>query len=673
MRKISFIILLFALSAFVIPSAGFGEEKEVIKLDDITVKGEAMPYSGIPGTVNIVGSEQFEDLRLDRPIDILEEVPGIEVGNYNMGGVANVFSIRGFGGAGHGGDGAIYIDGIPLNEGESHADGYADMNVLIPLEIERLEVYKGPSSALFGNFARGGTLSFHTKKGGTYSQIKTEYGSYDTIDVQGAFGNTFGSSLYNNTAFQIYRTDGYQDNQAWLKGNFSTRFSYDFTENLDASLSFRFHESDWDAPGYIPKEQFDDEDRARSQAVNAEDDGGEKEFGTQRLDLGYSFSDNFRLLFWTYATQQDFTRFAKFGYDPGEQTERNYDRKVYGTGTSLNFDTQLASFPIVGVFGAEYYHEDTDWDRWDTSNRIRTVHTQHRRFNIKTVSLFGETNMELSRYFRPHLGLRYDDFGGDYENRDPAKTGFDHDMQNYDHLSPKIGFRSQILESLDFRASYSEGFALPDGDAKYDSAINVDPVKVKQYEAGLTFTPVDKVWVDLAGFIMDTDNEIQKYGSEEYRNVGETRRTGMELAVKFRPVKGLEIFGDISLIDTEIRKNSDSSLEGKELTGIPKNIFNIGLKYTSPVGLGTRIKWRNVGEYYLDDENTTKYDGYDVVDAGIFYDISDEKGTKYRLFFNVDNLFDEHYSQAVWSSGYRKNNYAVSWPRTFWAGVKIDW
>jgi outer membrane cobalamin receptor len=299
MRKIRYIILLLGLLAFAIPSAGFGEEekKKVIKLEDITVKGEGIPYSSASGTVNVVDSEQFEDLRLDRPIDILEEVPGVEVGNYNMGGVANVFSMRGFGGAGHGGDGAIYIDGIPLNEGESHADGYADMNVIIPLEIERLLVYKGPSSAMFGNFARGGALSFHTKKRGTYSKIKTGYGSYDTVDVQGAFGSQFGTSLYNNTAFQIYKTDGYQDNQSWLKGNVSTRFSYDFTDNLDASLSFRFHGSDWDAPGYIPKEQFDDKDKARRQAVNAENDGGEKEFGTQRLDLGYSFSEDFRLLF----------------------------------------------------------------------------------------------------------------------------------------------------------------------------------------------------------------------------------------------------------------------------------------------------------------------------------------------------------------------------------------
>jgi len=666
--KIGLIFLIF-----VIPCFSFGEEgeQEIIKLEDITVKGESVP---VATTVNVVGAEAFEDLRIDRPIDILKEVPGIEVGNYDQGGVANVFSIRGFGGAGHGGDAAVYIDGIPLNEGESHADGYADMNVIIPLEIERLEVYKGPSSALFGNFARGGALSFHTKKRGTYNLIKTEYGSYDTVDVQGAFGTMFGSSLYNNSAFQLYRTDGYQDNQEWLKGNVSTRFSYDVTENLDAAISFRFHGSDWNAPGYIPKSQFKSESRSRHQAVNAEDDGGDKKFFTQKLDLGYSFSEDIRLLFWAYSTQQDFTRFAKFGYDSGGQTERNYDRAVYGTGASANFDKELASFPIAGVLGVEYYYEDTDWKRWDTSNRHRIAETQDRKFNITTFSLFGEADMEVSRYFRPYLGLRYDDFGGDYDNRDPGTVGFDHDMQDYDHLSPKVGFRSRILESLDLRASYCEGFALPDGEAKYDPDVNVDPVEVRQYEVGLTFTPIDKVWIDLAAYILDTDNEIQEDppGSDEYKNTGETRRKGVELAVKFQPVEGLEIFGDLSIIDTEIRNNPDKSLEGNELSGIPKSIFDVGVKYTSPVGLGTRIKWRNVGEYYTDDANTEKYDGYDVVDASIFYDISDKKGTKYMLSFEIDNLFDEHYSQSVWY-GYGTTNYAVSWPRTFWVNVMINW
>ena len=263
-------------------------------------------------------AETFEKRVMTRTEDALSEVPGVEIGNYSMGGVANVIKMRGFSNGAHGGDVAIQVDGIPLNEGESHADGYADINVLIPLEIEELEVYKGPSSVLFGNFARAGALAFRTRQRGEYAKTKLTYGSFDSWDVQGAFGLKLGEGLHNNTAIQGAGTNGFQDNSAWTRINGSTRFTWDVSDDLDLALGLRAHESDWDAPGYIPKSQFDAESTA--QAVNAEDDGGEKRFYSERLDLGWSISDQLRLLYWVYGTQQDFTRFAKFGYEPGGQT-----------------------------------------------------------------------------------------------------------------------------------------------------------------------------------------------------------------------------------------------------------------------------------------------------------------------------------------------------------------
>ncbi len=678
MKKINIILCITLISTLLIQFPVFGGEtkNETIRLKDITVKGEAMPYSFNPATENVLTEDQIEKLDINRTSDILKAIPGVEIGNYNQGGVANSFSMRGFRSCGHGGDAAVYIDGIPLNEGESHADGYADMNVIIPLEIERLEVYKGPSSVLSGNFARAGTLAFFTKKGGEYDLLKFKYGSYETTDIQGAYGGKLdiGSGLQNNSAFQFYMTNGYQENSRWLKGNFSTRFSYDITDKLDAAVSLRFHGSDWHAPGYIPEEQFKDRDWSKKQAVNAEDDGGRKEFYTQRIDIGYDLSDTFRLLYWGYATQQDFTRFAKFGYDPGGQTERNYDRKVFGTGMSLNFDSSIYSLPCMGVMGVEYYDENTDWLRWNTENRVRIEKTQDRQFIIKTVSLFGKVELNISRYFRPQIGLRYDDFGGSYNNHDPGELHFKHDMNDYSHLSPKMGFTSQVLDPLLMRASYSEGFALPKGEAKYDPAINVDPVTVKQYEIGFTYNPSHMIWVDLSLYLLDTTNEILEDppGSGIYKNAGDTRRKGLELAAKFRPVTGLEFFGDLSLIDTDIRNNPDKQLEGKDVKGIPRDIINLGAEYTFSWGLGLTAKWRHVGDYYIDSMNLYKYDGYDTVDTALSYNIADKKGTDYKLTFRVDNIFDEHYSQSVWY-GYGTRNYAVAWPRTFWGNLTIKW
>ncbi len=671
------LLCLLALACLLLPAtaARAGDQKRPpLKLGEIEVKGEALHRNDIPTTVNVIGAEEFEDRLLLRTEDILLEVPGVELGNYNQGGVANVIKMRGFTSGAHGGDLAIYVDGIPLNEGESHADGYADINVLIPLEIQRLEVYKGPSSALFGNFARGGTLAFYTRKRGRYNKLKLNYGSFHTVDLQGAFGVKLARGLYNHTAFQGARTDGYQEHSRWGRFNGATRFSWQAGDRLELSLALRAHSSDWDAPGYIPKYMFDS--GSTNQAPNAENDGGKKTFFTQRLDLGYDLSPSLRLLAWAYSTQQDFTRFAKFGYDPGGQTERYYDRLVWGSGFSLNWNTRLAGRRLCAVAGAEYYHEDTKWKRWNTQDRVRLAQTQDRDFLITTTSLFFQGEYELSPWFRPTLGLRFDRFGGDYRNQDPGGQPYTHDMPHYQHLSPKLGFRSRLLPGLDFRASYCQGFALPKGEAKYQPKLNVDPEVITQYEAGLTYTLGSRLWVDAAWFILDSSDEIQEYppGSGKYQNLGETRRRGLELAVRAYPAAGLELFGNLALLDSEVRQNADPALEGKEVKGVPDHVFNLGLQYTSSLGLGGRVNWRQVGSYYIDTDNTETYPGYDTVDLTLFYQRPLGQGTNRRLrvSFSVLNLLDEHYAQAVWK-GYGTLNYALAWPRTFWLGVSIDW
>ncbi|MBU0681982.1 MAG: TonB-dependent receptor [Proteobacteria bacterium] len=663
----------FATAVLVIPQVVQAEEEAVV-LDDITVKGEAISAASQPTTTNVIGSEQIRELQLLQPEKILEEVPGIEIHRYGMGGVANEFAIRGFNNGGHGGDAAVAIDGILLNEGESHADGYADMNVIIPLELDRVEVFKGPSSPLFGNFARGGAISFHTRKTGEYQTLQMIGGSYDSYDFQSVLGHAITDTLQLNTALQYASTSGYQDNSAWLRGNFSGRLAWQASPDLDLAVSARVHRSEWDAPGYIPEAQFNDEDASRHQAINAEDDGGDKSFTTQRLELGYNVNDFSRLLVWTYTTQQDFTRFAKMGYDPGGQLERFYDRRVYGVGTSYNFEIEHSGHKLSGVTGLEYLHEDTDWERYATSNRVRSSQTQDRNFIINTASLFGEVDYALHPLFQPWIGFRYDTFSGDYENRDPGATPFTSDMNDYDHLSPKIGFHSGLTNDLDFRVSYTQGFALPNDVIKYNSAAGDTASTIHQYETGVKYEPSRLFTTDLTLFRIDTTDEIQEYpsGSGDYVNLGETRRDGLEFSAVVRPgPAGLELFGDLTVLSTQITSNPDPSMNGKEITGVPDYTYNIGARYKAASGVNSRVKWRHVDKYFIDGGNTASYEGYDVTDLSIGYEGQAKAESKWRLNLDIDNLLDEHYTQAAWN-GYGTNNYAVSPPRTVWLRFGLD-
>jgi iron complex outermembrane receptor protein len=129
--------------------------------------------------------------------------------------------------------------GCRLNE----TDGYADTNIIIPEEIDRVEIIKGPSSPLYGNYASAGVVHFLTIKQGDFTRLKARYGSFNTQDGVFTMARRDGK-LDQVYAGQLYHTDGYQDNSNWDKQNGAGRWTYHFNERLDATLGsalFQLH------------------------------------------------------------------------------------------------------------------------------------------------------------------------------------------------------------------------------------------------------------------------------------------------------------------------------------------------------------------------------------------------------------------------------------------------
>ncbi|MEM9919902.1 MAG: TonB-dependent receptor [Bacteroidota bacterium] len=625
-----------------------------IRLTEIYVAGAALDPANRTITVNEIRQDDIQTLNVDLPIRIIEQIPGVDLAAYSQGGVADQFSIRGFGGAGHEGQAGAQIDGVSLNEAEGHSDGYADLNVLIPLNLESVKVYKGPSSALYGRFAEGGTLALETRKGGNYQNFSLSGGSFNTLNAQYVLGKEIplektGQQLHTNLAFQLFQSDGYADNSNQLRGNVTGRIGYKISDKTDVALSLRGHSSEWDAAGYISLEQVEDEDRRTEQDANAENDGGAKEFYSQRLDINHSFSDNLRMLIFGYAVQQDFTRFAKFGFTPGGQTERFNTRNVYAAGANLNGRSQLGTVGVDWIAGAEYYSESTDRMRWQSSNRVRGDLFLDRQFDVQTASLFGQGEFNFSKFLRMSVGVRYDQYFGSFTNSDPDITAFSLDMSTLSNLSPKIGLRSTIAEGLDLRASVSQGFTLPNSTLKYEPDSDLDPSVLWQYELGARYTGTSWLMIDVVGWILNTTNEIFENppGSGDFVNIGETARRGIESEVVITPLEGLRIRGTYSYTDTEIQNNPEESLEGKEITNVPQSIATFDVSYALQNGLGARLLFRDVGSYFSNAVNTAGYDGYSVTNLFLFFNFNQQSSNQGRVFIEVRNLFNSIYSEVV--------------------------
>ncbi|MEM6397469.1 MAG: TonB-dependent receptor [Bacteroidota bacterium] len=632
-----------------------GLNSAMAMLSEITIRGEALDPRNQTITVNEVGIEQIKTLNIDLPIRIIEQIPGVDLLSYNQGGVADQFSIRGFGGGGHEGQAGAQIDGVSLNEAEGHADGYADLNILIPLNLEKVKVYKGPSSVLYGRFAEGGTLAIETRKGGEYQDISISGGAFNTLNVQYALGRGIalggskGRELETNLAFQFFQSDGYQANSDNIRGNLTGRVAYQLTDKTDVALYLRGHRSEWEAAGYISESRLNDLDLRREQGINAENDGGEKQFYSQKLDINHTFNDNLRLLVFGYAVQQEFRRFAKFGEGVGGQTERFNTRDVYAAGATLNGSNSLGSIDVNWVAGAEYYTEATERMRWNTRERVRDDQILDRNFDVQTLSAYAQGEFAISRYFRPSIGLRYDKFYGSFDSNDPGQVSFSNEIGDLSNVTPKLGIRSTILEGLDLRVSASNGFTLPNSALKYEQELDLDPVDLWQYELGARYTGLGWLEVDVVGFILNTSNEILESppGSGDIINVGETMRSGIESEVIITPLPGMRVRGTYSITETEVETNPDESLIGNELVNIPQSIGTFDISYAMKSGLGARYMFRDVGSYFTNSANTAGYPGYSVSNLMLFYNFDRFSANGGRIFVEVRNLFDAQYSETV--------------------------
>src|ERR687888_2389902 len=118
------------------------------------------------------------------PYEMLRQTAGLEVHEQGQGpGFASDAAMRGFS-SDHATDIALWVDGVPINEPvNGHSEGYNDFSLLFPGGVRDIDVLRGPTSALFGNFAVAGVVNVRTLERMHGSQFTAEGGSFGRGDA----------------------------------------------------------------------------------------------------------------------------------------------------------------------------------------------------------------------------------------------------------------------------------------------------------------------------------------------------------------------------------------------------------------------------------------------------------------------------------------------------------
>ena len=626
-------------------------------IGEITVHGDARTRD-LPGSVDVLGKDQIEASDAVQALDLMRQIPGVTIMNYNFGGVPNGFTLRGWY-LPHGRGAMANVDGIPLNCYMENGDGSIDMNQLIVEDLESVEVIKGPMDKRYGNWARAGVINFETRKRGDFAKAKFSYGSYDTQKYYATYGKESEDTRFNQIySAEYYLTDGYRDNSEYERKNAYGKWFYRPNDDMQVGLVLHGFDSSWDSSGYISEQTW----LADPTADNSKNDGGFKDVVDVQMHLDWNLAPNMPLTFKTWMLKDDYSRFYTVPLGAKAQQEYHYEQTNYGMLANLGYDLDLAQRGEMRFdVGTDYKIYNTIDQRYNTYYRTHTSTVHDDEYDMQNYGVYAKANYDPIESLRIFGGVRMDAFDGSLDHN---LTGVGRDLQDYDIWTYSSGIIYSFLRSYSLYANYGTSFQLPLGDAGYNQNAP-DASDIKYWEVGFKASPFQ--WLDFryAYFQSENSDEITQNVNGTYAHEGETLRKGSELEFRLMPVKELEFFASYTFQEATYEAGTN---EGKDIRFTPDSIFTAWAEYLAPTQTTVRAAYRKVGDWYLTPNNRYPADGFEVLDLSVRHPLN----KNWSLQIGAYNLLDEQYSEFVLNPN-GTNYYAGNNDRNFMATVSWEY
>jgi iron complex outermembrane receptor protein len=609
----------FAAGAFAAGQAGAQDSNshESVGLEEITVTARRTSENlqRVPLTVNVVSNARLEQGGVSNTSELRNLVSNIYWNDNGGGSTENSVAIRGINSnaARQGFDSGvgIYIDDVYI------ADTTGFNTAL--LDIDRIEVLKGPQGTLFGRNTTAGVIAMHTRKPSTerfYSDSDLRLGNYNLQELRSVANLPLSDQLALKVS-GIYRDrDGYQTNVLTGKRNLNDEFFYGGraqllftpTDSLDVLLSadwFRNddHQNVYSCWGGTACSSFNPTFGSIAQHDLAGDNGSytKRKLSSASLNVTWRAPAGFEVTSITaYQTReyynlqdQDYTGVDGFFYGYRMKDDTQFSQELRVATPSEN--------RLRGVAGVYYFDEDRSPSipglvRGDFIESLGgppgedVYNSVDARLQTRSMAVFGQATYEITPTITAELGLRYtrDEKDFTYQTQvnpaglalpDPIRAIFGllewGPLQASDSWGRTTGLVSlswQPTDSVNTYVRYSQGYKsgafqatvlTPEADLTVLNRpeIPVKPELLDSWEIGAKTQWLDnRVRLNASVFLMNyTDIQIQITDPEtEFKrieNAGEARSRGVELELSAVPLQGWTIDAGLGLLDTEFTKD----------------------------------------------------------------------------------------------------------------------
>ncbi|KGM53753.1 hypothetical protein N799_09025 [Lysobacter arseniciresistens ZS79] len=679
-----FTALAFALASALLPHVAAAQSPEepeprnadsATDLDAVVVTATRNPTDAllVPAAIDVIGAGEIN--RAQPRIDLsesLQRVPGVVARDRQNQAQDLQVSIRGFGArAAFGVRGVqLYTDGIPA----TMPDGQGQVSHF-PLESAgRIEVLRGPFSALYGN-ASGGVIELFTAAAPADPTVRAGY----TAGADGlrrgslSFHTPWGRDDHGDLLVDLVNidSDGYRDHsaarrtsgQALLRGDVGGgRFTVLFN-GLDVEA---------DDPQGLTAEQLQGDRRAASEGALTFDTRKtvrQDQFGA-RFERDVSAHHAFTVTAWAgnRATTQMLSVpvFVQRSTPLHNGGAIDLDRDYRGIDGRWRWSTDLAGRPFSLTAGFD--HEVSDEHRLGFENFIGDTvgvvgalrRDEHNRVTGNDAYLQAE--WAPAERWRVDLGVRRSRVRFESDDRfvsdiNPDDSG----ALEYSRTSPVAGVLFRATPWLSVFANAGAGFETPTfSELAYRSddqgGLNdaLQPARSRNYEVGLRARR--PAWeYSAALFHSRTEDELvvaaNEGGRSVYDNAGTTVRRGAELALEGELAPRWHVAGAYTFLDARYAEDfavcgtpscaqDDVVIEdGRHIPGLARHTAWAELRWSPYDTTDVMLQGRFVDRVYADDANTAAAPAYASFDLAAEHRFH-AAGLDWRAFARINNLFD---------------------------------
>jgi len=624
----------------------------------------------LPVSIDSLDKEQLQDGKLQVNLsESLARIPGIVAQNRQNYAQDLQISSRGFGARSSFGVRGlrIYSDGIPA----TMPDGQGQISHIDLGSAARVEVMRGPFSALYGN-SSGGVIAVFTEDGAPGAKIEpaVAFGSYGTERLSTKLSGDTGRFNYIADV-SSFSTDGYRDHSAARRDNLNAKLRWKLPN--DAALTLVVN----------AVEMPDIEDALG--LTRAQYEADPRQAGTNAL---------------TYDTRKSVAQ---------QQVGLNLEHKV-GAGDTVNVtlhrghrDTiQFQSIPAAFQGAATHPGGviDLKRDYWGVDARW-THRGELAGAALTTTAGIGYENLDEARKgFQNFIGAQTGVLGALRRNEDNRISSFDQYLQaqweagsrwrllaGARHANVKVASADKYIvagnvddsgstrfvattgslgavfratDSTNAYLSWGKGFETPTmNELSYQPGggaglnFSLQAATSKHLELGLKALLGNDTRVNAALFSVDTENEIAVAtsggGRTTYRNAGRTRRSGLELSLDTRWQNGLALAPAYTHLTARYRDTlaGGTIVAGNFIPGIPQKVLFAELSWRhAPSGFLAALGARGASKVWVNDANSDAAPANAVADLRLGFE-QKSAGWTVKEFLRIDNLGDRKYAGSV--------------------------